>query len=109
MNKIININKIVKMVEVINVIKIIKTFMIKMLNRVICSMNCIVFKELALRQQRRCQFMYGSVPFSHNFFNGLYPPLPGVHCPNFLDIRNPWGKVMDRSGLGFGNFCSKMV
>ena len=34
------------------------------------------------------------------------PPLPEVQCPNFLYIRNPWGKVMERSGLRFENFCS---
>ena len=32
------------------------------------------------------------------------PPLPEVQCPNFLDFRNPWGKVMERSGLRFENF-----
>jgi hypothetical protein len=34
-------------------------------------------------------------------------PLSKVQCPNFLDIRNPWGKVMERNGLRFENFCSK--
>ena len=24
------------------------------------------------------------------------PPLPKVKCPNFLDIRNPWGKIMKK-------------
>ena len=32
--------------------------------------------------------------------------LPEVQCPNFLDIRNPWGKVMERSVLRFENICS---
>ena len=27
------------------------------------------------------------------------PPLPEVGCPIFLEIRNPWGKVMERSGV----------
>ena len=26
------------------------------------------------------------------------PPFPEVGCPIFLEIRNPWGKVMERSG-----------
>ena len=26
-------------------------------------------------------------------------PLPKVQCPNFLDIRNPWAKVLEISGL----------
>ena len=29
------------------------------------------------------------------------PPLPKVQCPNFLDFQNPWGKVMEISGLRF--------
>ena len=28
-------------------------------------------------------------------------PLHEVGCPIFLEIRNPWGKVMERSGLNF--------
>ena len=27
------------------------------------------------------------------------PQIPKVPCPNFLDFRNPWGKVMGRSDL----------
>ena len=38
------------------------------------------------------------------FFNGLFPPLPEVGCPIFLEIRNPWGKVMERSGLRYEHF-----
>jgi hypothetical protein len=37
------------------------------------------------------------------------PPLPKVGCPIFLKIRNPWGKVMERSGLTFEHFCLKLV
>jgi len=37
------------------------------------------------------------------------PPFPEVGCPIFLEIRNPWGKVMTRSGLTFENFCSEVV
>ena len=35
------------------------------------------------------------------------PPLPEVGCPIFLEIRNPWGKVMERSGLTFEHFFWK--
>ena len=28
-------------------------------------------------------------------------PLPEVQCPNFLDIHNPWGKIMERNSLRF--------
>ena len=37
------------------------------------------------------------------------PPLPEVGCPVFLEIRNPWGKVMVRSGLPFEIFCLEVV
>ena len=33
------------------------------------------------------------------------PPLPEVGCPIVLEIRNPWGKVIQRSGLRFEHFC----
>ena len=36
-------------------------------------------------------------------------PLPEVGCQIFLDILNPWGKVMERSGLTFEHFCLKVV
>ena len=32
------------------------------------------------------------------------PPLPKIGYPKFLQIRNPWGKVMRRSGLRLENF-----
>ena len=41
--------------------------------------------------------------------NVFFPPLPKVGCPIFLEIRNPWGKVMERSGLIFEHCCLKMV
>ena len=37
------------------------------------------------------------------------PPLSEVGCPIFLEIRNPWGKVMERSGLRYEHFCLKIV
>ena len=37
------------------------------------------------------------------------PPLSKVQFPNFLDIRNLWGKEMKRSGLRFEHLFSKMV
>ena len=45
------------------------------------------------------------VPFKRLFA----PPLPEVGCPIFLEIRNPWGKVMERNGLRVEHFCLKMV
>ena len=37
------------------------------------------------------------------------PPLPEVGCPKLLEIRNPWGKVLERSGLIFEHFCLEVV
>ena len=31
--------------------------------------------------------------------NVFLSPLPKVACPQFLEIRNPWGKVAKRSGF----------
>ena len=31
-------------------------------------------------------------------FKRLFPPLPKVRCSNFLNIWNPWGKLMKRNG-----------
>ena len=36
-------------------------------------------------------------------------PLPEVGCPIFLEFRNPWGKVMEKSGLRYEHFCLKIV
>ena len=35
-------------------------------------------------------------------------PLPEVGCPIFLEIQNPWGKVMERSGFRFKHFVWKL-
>ena len=37
------------------------------------------------------------------------PPFSEVQCPIFLNIQNPWKKVVERSGLKFQHFCSKLV
>ena len=39
-------------------------------------------------------------------FNGLFAE---VGCQIFLEIQDPWGKVMERSGLAFEHFCLKVV
>ena len=41
--------------------------------------------------------------------NVFLPPLPEVGCQISLDIRNPWGKVMERSGLRLQHFCLEVV
>ena len=41
--------------------------------------------------------------------NVFLPPLLKVGCSKFLEIRNPWGKVMERSGLRFEHFSLEVV
>ena len=41
--------------------------------------------------------------------NVFLPPLLKVGCPIFVEILNPWGKVVERSGLVFEHFCLKIV
>ena len=42
-------------------------------------------------------------------FKRLFAPIPEVGCPIFLEIQNPWGKVMERSGLRFKHFSLEVV
>ena len=44
-----------------------------------------------------------------SFLTVFLPPLPEVGCPIFLEIRNPLGKVMERSGLRYEHFSLKSV
>ena len=53
-----------------------------------------------------CLCVYSLLRYRLNVF---LPPLPEVGCPIFLEIRNPWGKVMERSGLRYEGFCLKIV
>ena len=41
-------------------------------------------------------------------FKCLFAPT-SCGCPIFLEIRNPLGKVMERSGLRFEHFCLEVV
>ena len=52
-----------------------------------------------------CLFLH----FLRYRLNVFLPPLPKVGCQNFLEIRNPWGKVMERSGLRFDKFSLEVV
>ena len=61
-----------------------------------------------------CQFLFVfvlcvclSVPLCSLRLTVILPPLPEVQCLNFLDILNPWGKVMRRSGLIFEIYAQK--
>ena len=77
-----------------------------------CGLKWIksIFKASALWAdafyKSKCPCVCLSVHFLRYRLNVFLPPLPEVGCPKFLEIRNPWGKVMERSGLRFENFCS---
>ena len=42
-----------------------------------------------------------------NCLNVFLPPLPKIICPKILEILNPWGKVVERSGFRFEHFVWK--
>ena len=44
-----------------------------------------------------------------SFLTVFLPPLSEVRNPIFLEIRNPWGKVMEGSGLRYEHFSLKIV
>ena len=55
-------------------------------------------------------FHFFSIFFGfRSFLTVFLPPLPEVGCPIFLEIRNPWGKVMERNGLRYEHFWLKIV
>ena len=55
--------------------------------------------------QRMLNHRGGKSYFTDNFncslcLNVFLPPLLKVQYPNFLDLQNPWGKIMEWNGLG---------
>ena len=60
-----------------------------------------------------CPCVGPSVCLSVHVF-GFFKPSFCPHFPKsdvqyFLEIRNPWGKVMERSGLRLEDFCLEVV
>ena len=80
--------------------------------------GCVIFKASALWADAFykskcppvclcvCVFVCSLLSYRLNVF---LPPLPEVGCPIFLEIQNPWGKVVEKSGLIFDHFCLKIV
>ena len=74
-----------------------------------------VVSHLTTFAHKGCKIAAAKKVFFTDFFflicslrlNVFLPPLPKVQCPNFLDFQNPWGKVMERSGLRFANLPRK--
>ena len=73
----------------------------------------IIFKASALWADAfyklRCPSVYPSVCLSvclllRYRLNVFLSPLSEIGCPKFLELWNPWEKVMERSGLTFENF-----
>ena len=46
---------------------------------------------------------------SISLLNVFLPPIAEVECPIFLEIWNPWGKVMEKSDLRYEHFCLEIV
>ena len=66
--------------------------------------------ENCRKSPRKKKFFFLSLfPLLRYRLTVFLPPLPAVGCPIFLKIRNPWGKVMERSGLTFEHFCLEVV
>ena len=82
------------------------------------SLFCIIFKASALWADAsisrivrlRVRVSVCLCVFTLRYrLNVFLPPLPKFGCPIFLEIRNPLGKVMERTGLIFELFFpSKM-
>ena len=79
-----------------------------------------VMERSGLRYEHFCLEILKNRRAKKSFFSSLFsllryrltvflPPLLKVGCPIFLEIRNPWGKVMERSGLRYEHFCLKIV
>ena len=47
--------------------------------------------------------------FIYSILRPILTPLTKVRCPKILEIQNPWGKVLERSGLRIEHFCWEVV
>ena len=74
----------------------------------VSDMNIFVSKLSKIAAQKKKVFssLFSLLRYRLTVF---LPPLPEVTCPIFLEIRNPWGKVMEKSGLRYEHFCLKIV
>ena len=94
-------------------VKVIKSYWNKLIN---LHLNIASFQD-------KPNFFKASAPWANAFYkskcpcvcsllryrlNVFLPPLPEVEYPIFVEIRNPWGKVMERSGLRFEHFSIKV-
>ena len=71
----------------------------------VSDMNIFVWN--CLRSQRKKKFFSLIFSLLRYPLTVFLPPLPKVGCQIFLEIQNPWGKVIARSGLTFDHFFWK--
>ena len=65
--------------------------------------------ENCLKSPSKKKFFFRTFLLLRYRLKVFLPPLPEVGCLIFLEIWNPWGKVMERSGLIFEYFCLEVV
>ena len=65
--------------------------------------------ENCLKSPRKKKFFFPLFSLLRYRLTVFLPPLSEVGYPIFLEICNPWGKVMERSGLRYEHFCLKIV
>ena len=49
------------------------------------------------------------VPFHVVYFEAYFAPTSRSRMSKILEIRNPWGKVLERTGLRIEHFCLEVV
>ena len=78
---------------------------------VVSDLNIFAQNGLKLPQQKKSilQIVFFICSLLRYCLNIFLPPLCKVRCTTFLEIRNPWGKVLEIRGLRFEHFYSKMV
>ena len=71
--------------------------------------RCFLKVEMAVRLSVRLFVRLSVCSLLRYHLNVFFPPLPEVRCSKFLEIQNLWRKVIERNGLTFEHFCSKVV
>ena len=81
----------------------------KVRKEIVSDLKTITNKGFKIALQK--SLILGKFCLTEQFFFGigLFAPTFKVQCPNFLDFRNPWGKVEEANDLRFENFCYKRV
>ena len=99
MIKLITMLKMIQMIEMIQMIQMMQMIQMIQMIQMTPIIQMILWPLKRLKAFHRLRYR----------LSVFLPPLPEVGCPIFLEIRNPWGKVMERSGLTFEHFCLEVV